>query len=184
MPRFPTMIHRSAKSRSDQVQEWYQQHGPALVAYASSILGDRGSAEDALQQVFFKLLRGDMDVQMPARPYLFRAVRNTAFSMTRRSRRNVPLEECDATGKANEPWFEAPAELGYWSAKLESAIQELPVEQGEVLIMRIWGEMTFDEVAAVLDISINTAASRYRYALAKLREQMQPFEVSNEHAAK
>jgi len=42
--------------------------------------------------------------------------------------------------------------------------------------------MTFDEIATVLDVSINTAASRYRYAIAKLRELMQPFEVQNEHA--
>ncbi len=176
------IFKRSAKSRSDEVREWYEQFGPALVAYASSILGDRGSAEDALQQVFLKLLKGNIEVPNPAKPYLFRAVRNTAFSMTRRSNHDVPLAGEEEAGNARQRWFEAPAELGYWSAKLESAIQELPLEQSEVLTMKIWGELTFDEIATVLDISINTAASRYRYAIAKLRELMQPFEVQNEHA--
>ena len=103
---------------------------------------------------------------------------------TRCSNRDVPLEDEGQRGSTYQQWFEAPAELGYWSTKLESAIRELPVEQSEVLVMKIWGEMTFDEIATVLDISMNTVASRYRYALAKLRERMQPFEVQNEHAAK
>ena len=42
------------------------------------------------------------------------------------------------------------------------------------MILRVWGEMTFEETAAVLDISPNTAASRYRYALAKLKERLKP----------
>ena len=178
------IFNRSAKSRSDEVRGWYEQFGPALVAYASSVLGDRSRAEDALQQVFLKLLKGNIEVPSPAKPYLFRAVRNTALSMTRCSNRDVPLEDEGQRGSTYQQWFEAPAELGYWSTKLESAIRELPVEQSEVLVMKIWGEMTFDEIATVLDISMNTVASRYRYALAKLRERMQPFEVQNEHAAK
>ena len=181
------MLKRSSQSRRDEVQRCYEQHGAALVAYASSILGDRSRAEDALQQVFFKLLKGKMELPEPARPYLFRAVRNAALSMMRRNVHEV--QEPGASEDGSKPqnpgdsWFEAPAELGYWTGKLESAIRTLPPEQSEVLVMRIWGEMTFDEIAAVLDISINTVASRYRYALAKLRERMQPLEVRNEHAA-
>jgi len=166
------MITRSSgKSRSDEVQAWYEQYGPALVAYACSILGDRGSAEDVLQQVFLKLLKGNIEVPGPAaKTYLFRAVRNTAFNLGQRNRRNVALDEC-------QQWFEAPAELLHWSMKLESAIRGLPVEQSEVLTMKIWGEMTFDEIATVLEVPMNTVASRYRYAIAKLRELMQPIEV-------
>jgi RNA polymerase sigma-70 factor (ECF subfamily) len=171
------MINNFAKPRSDQLREWYEQYGPALLAYASSILGERSNAEDALQQVFFKLLRGNMELPSTARPYLFSAVRNAALSMTRKSRRDVPMDDSTEPANKSEQWFEAPAELGYWNAKLESAIRELPQEQSEVLVMRIWGEMAFDEIAAVLEVSINTVASRYRYALAKLRAQMQPFEV-------
>jgi RNA polymerase sigma-70 factor (ECF subfamily) len=183
MQRFPRMIiKRSAKSRSDEVRKWYEEFGPALVAYASSVLGDRSSSEDALQQVFLKLLKGDIEVPTPAKPYLFRAVRNTALSHIGRSSRNVPLEKEGETGTTREQWFEAPVELGYWSAKLENAVQELPLEQREVLVMKIWGEMTFNEIATVLDISMSTVASRYRYAIAKLRELMQSIEVRNEHA--
>jgi RNA polymerase sigma-70 factor (ECF subfamily) len=57
---------------------------------------------------------------------------------------------------------------------LQSALAELPVEQREIMVLRVWGQMTFEEAAATLDISPNTAASRYRYALAKLKERLQP----------
>ncbi len=183
------MSERPAKSRKDEIQRWYEQYGPVLVTYASSILGERSRAEDALQEVFYKLLKGKMEVTAPEKAYLFRAVRNTALSMARRSGREVVLdggaaEHGGPTARTGDGWFEAPAELSYWSSKLESAIRELPTEQSEVLVMRTWGEMKFDEIASVLEISINTVASRYRYALATLRERMQPFEARNEHAAK
>ena len=57
---------------------------------------------------------------------------------------------------------------------VESALRELPDEQREIIVLRVWGQMTFEEVAAALDISPNTAASRYRYGLAKLKERLAP----------
>jgi len=56
-------------------------------------------------------------------------------------------------------------------AQLEAAIQRLPVEQREVLTLKVWGELTFQQIAAVMDESPNTIASRYRLALASLRQQ-------------
>jgi len=168
------------------VQGWYQQYGPALLAYLCSMLGDSGSAEDVLHQVFLKLLKGNVEVPRDSvKAYLFRAVRNTALNLSQRNSRSVSFDVSEnETAAISETWFEGPAELGYWSAKLESAIRALPVEQSEVLVMRIWGELTFDEIATVTNVSINTVASRYRYAIGKLRELLQPFEVENEQATK
>ena len=50
------------------------------------------------------------------------------------------------------------------------AVDRLPSEQKEVLTLKIWGELTFDEIGRTLDLSLNTVASRYRYALQKLKE--------------
>ena len=50
------------------------------------------------------------------------------------------------------------------------AIERLPPEQKEVITLKIWSELTFDEIARTLDLSLNTVASRYRYALDKLKE--------------
>ena len=54
---------------------------------------------------------------------------------------------------------------------LEKALADLPEEQREVVVLRVWGEMTLQAAADVLDVPLNTAASRYRYALDKLRQR-------------
>jgi RNA polymerase sigma-70 factor (ECF subfamily) len=58
---------------------------------------------------------------------------------------------------------------------LEIALAELPEEQREAVVMRVWSGMTLEEVAVATDAPLNTAASRYRYALEKLREKLKPF---------
>ena len=64
------------------------------------------------------------------------------------------------------------------------AVDRLPPEQKEVLTLKIWGELTFDEIGRTLDLSLNTVASRYRYALQKLKEWM-PGELEDRpHAPK
>jgi RNA polymerase sigma-70 factor (ECF subfamily) len=55
---------------------------------------------------------------------------------------------------------------------IEAALKGLPEKQREVLVMKIWGGLTFPQIAAALEIPAGTAASRYRYALAKLHEQL------------
>jgi len=152
----------TAKLRYEDVQELYQNHGAALLAYASALLGDRSAAEDALQQVFLKLLSGRVPAPAQARPYLFRAVRNTALNSHRARARIVPLDD--------QQWLARPAGMIDAGVEVEKAMRALPQEQREVVVMRVWGEMTLEEIATVLDVPANTVASRYRYALDKLRE--------------
>ncbi len=61
------------KPAYEDVQSWYRQHGPVLLAYVTLLVGDRSTAEDVLHQVFLKLL-GNQIVPSDPRPYLFRAV--------------------------------------------------------------------------------------------------------------
>ncbi len=58
--------------------------------------------------------------------------------------------------------------------ELAAALESLPREQREVLVMKIWNELTFAEIAQALEISQNTAASRYRYALGALKKTLAP----------
>ena len=55
---------------------------------------------------------------------------------------------------------------------MEAAIGRLPPAQREILVLKIWGELTFEQIAAQLDLSPNTAASRYRYAITALRKEL------------
>ncbi|MBU6410606.1 MAG: sigma-70 family RNA polymerase sigma factor, partial [Verrucomicrobia bacterium] len=59
-------------------------------------------------------------------------------------------------------------------AELAAALSELPQEQRAVLHLKLWDGLTFEEIAAALEISANTAASRYRYGLDKLRDRLRP----------
>jgi RNA polymerase sigma-70 factor, ECF subfamily len=157
----------------EDVRLFYDRHGPALLAYACSFVADAAMAEDVVHQVFVKLLQGR--TAMPDSPvaYLYRAVRNTALNARRNGVRDAPLDDA-------RPWLVHRGGDREAALALQAALIELPDEQREVVVMRIWSGMTLDEVAAAAGVSLNTAASRYRYALRKLRERLQPYEKAEE----
>lgn len=157
----------TAKLTFEDVQDLYRKHGPALLGYGTSLLGDRTSAEDVLHEVFLELL--GKKAPLEPRPYLFKAVRNRAFSALTRRAGMESLE--------GQQWLVKPDGMIEAGIEVERALRDLPAEQREVVVMRVWGEMTFDEIAIVLEVSLSTVASRYRYALAKMRERLKVFEV-------
>jgi RNA polymerase sigma-70 factor (ECF subfamily) len=141
----------------------YDAHGPALLAYASALLRDPSAAEDVLHQVFLNLLRGRTTLSGEPAHYLFRAVRNAALNHVRGRSREVELADGGV-------WLQSPDASKETSLALQSALRTLPEEQREVVVLRIWGGLTFEDAAAVIGIPPNTAASRYRYGIAKLRD--------------
>jgi RNA polymerase sigma-70 factor (ECF subfamily) len=96
-------------------------------------------------------------------PYLFRAVRNAALNHIRAHSRQVELAD-------GGMWLESPDGSMETTMALQSALATLPDEQRELVVLKIWGQLTYEEAAAVIGISPNTAASRYRYGIEKLRE--------------
>jgi RNA polymerase sigma-70 factor, ECF subfamily len=152
--------------RNSRIQALYAQLGPVLLAYAWSLLRNTAEAEDAVQHVFLKLLSSPAQaLPVEPRPYLFRAVRNTSLNRHRSADR--------AARTASEAaFFSTIAARAAAVPDLESALADLPDEQREVVTLRIWGELTLSQTAELLGISPNTAASRYRYALVKLRERL------------
>lgn len=154
---------------ADDVRRLYDQHGPALVLYASSFVADGGAAEDVVHGVFLKLLRGKQIVPDAPASYLYRAVRNAALNTRRDRSRDAPLSDHDI-------WFTHREHDREAALALQQALRALPDEQREAIVMRIWSGMTLEEVAKATDVALNTAASRYRYALTKLRERLKPYE--------
>lgn len=147
----------------------YERHGPALVAYACGFGLDRGNAEDAVHAVFHRLLREPSARLQNPPGYLYRAVRNAVLNTRRSGARIVAVNEACFVHTGGD----AAAALA-----LQKALGELPEEQREVVVMRIWSGMTLEEIAAASDAPLNTIASRYRYALGKLREALGSREVS------
>ena len=156
----------------EEVRRLYEEQGPAFLGYACALLGVRASAQDVLHSVFLKLMNEKETISDPV-PYVYRALRNTALNVQRQESRLIPLEDESA-------WFEPISLMSEVALAVQEALRALPSEQREVVVLHLWSEMTFCEIAALIQIPPDTAASRYRYALSKLRELLRPLEVADE----
>jgi RNA polymerase sigma-70 factor (ECF subfamily) len=143
-----------------------------LVRYGKALTRNQADAEDALQAA---LVRVAVHPQLLANarlpwPYFLQIVRNEALKIVQRKQ---PLQSLEALF---EQWTvdDADAEREESAARVRAALQRLPAEQAEVVVLRMWEEMTFAEIALVIGESANTIASRYRYALQKLTRYLQP----------
>ena len=150
-----------------EVESLYVKHGPALTAYVCCCGLDFASAEDVVQQVFLKLLQGQNSMPQTPPAYLFRAVRNASLNLRRNRQHEVGMQE-------NETWFVGPSAHPEEVLTLQAALRTLPEEQRETVFLKVWGGLTLQEIADTLEIPVNTAASRYRYALGRLWEQLRP----------
>lgn len=151
---------------TDEIEDLYCQHGAALLLFAGSISGDRGRAQDVLHQVFLKLIEsGSLDQTVDKKAYLFSCVRNAVLNDHKRQNRNTPLE-------VEACWFTPPDRDYAGEQHLRRALSAMRDDQREVVVLHVWGELTFAQIAELVGISANTAASRYRYALEKLRSAM------------
>ena len=156
-----------------EIESLYRQHGAALLLFASAITGERSRAQDALHHVFLKLIEdGNLRHALDKKAYLFACVRNAVLNEAKIRNRHTPLD-ADSV-RLTSAWFTPPDRDYAAERNLRHALSILPGDQREVIVLHIWGELTFAQIADLLEISANTAASRYRYALAKLRETMLP----------
>jgi RNA polymerase sigma-70 factor (ECF subfamily) len=96
-------------------------------------------------------------------------VKRCALEWLRAGARRSRREEASARAEA-EPLFEDAIEQQERRVALEAALAGLPEKQREVLVMRIWGDLTFPQIGEALGVPTETASSRYRYALARLHE--------------
>jgi len=154
------------------LEELYSRHGERLFRYLVFRLGSAEDAEDALQEAFCRFARYGLRWRFVRDPqaFVFRVARNEANrSLRRRLRRR---EEERTMAHDDGPGFAAPflppedKELAW----VLSAAEKLPAEQKEIVFLKILEGLTFKEIGAVCEIPLNTAASRYRLAIARLRE--------------
>lgn len=164
-------------------RSWLQEYGPRLLLFARQQSRSTEDAQDILQDALVKLvdkLRSGEFVggQEAWMPYLYTAIRRLAIDVSRRDDRRkrredtVGVEFESEQKEAFHPWFESEASDDETRSQLEAALKELPAKFSEVIIMKIWGERTFAEIGEALDISQNTAASRYRYGLEALKRKL------------
>ena len=156
-----------------QWDDWLSRHGPAMLLLARQIVPARADAEDVVQEAFIRFWAARGRVTDPV-AYLFACVRSAALDWrragTRRGRREEAAARPESPGDASH--FEPAVERDERRAAIEAAVATLPEAQREVLVMKVWAKLSFPQIGLALDIPPDTAASRYRYALAKLRGQL------------
>ena len=169
------MPDRPADDPTSLAGRLYDTHGASLYRYALMLLADAAAAEDAVHQVFASLLRSGKGLEGSSAAiekdthYLRRAVRNECYSMLRW--KGVRDAQSDALGSflvAQAGTDTSPEER----LALEAALRLLSADQREVVHLHIYDGLTFQAIADVSGASINTITSRYRYALAKLKQAL------------
>lgn len=158
-------------ANDDSFEEWVARVRPGLVRAADRLLRDRDEAENVVQATLLAVWEASrVGATEDLERYARRAVHLNALRQRARRREHVPIDEAGHV--------EAAAELG--SGELERAILGLPPAQQAVLRLRFYAGMSFKEIGHSLAISMNTAASRCRYALRALRGALDPDQSGGE----
>jgi len=184
-PNMPAMPPATAapEATPSEWREWLEMHGPKMLLFARQQTRSHEDAEDVLQDALVKLvekIRNDEFIGGSAawQPYLYTTIRRLSIDLGRRDDRRrrredtVGLQAGEERQQAFHPWFESESSDDEVRSQLEEKLKELPEKFSEVIVMKIWGERTFAEIGEILDISPNTAASRYRYGLEALKRSL------------
>ena len=148
-----------------RLETLYRDVGPALLAYLSRVCGDKHAAEDLLQETFCHAARRIERVveAISPRAWLFTIARNLAATARRQRHTAVALSSA---------W---PAPQNADDAELDSmrqAIAKLPDAMREALELRLRAELSYEEIAAVLEIPVGTVRSRLHHAVRRLRDAL------------
>lgn len=158
------------------LERLYDDHAQALFAFLLNLTRDEDDTRDVLQEVFVKLARRAdlLEGVRDKRAFLIRLAHNAAIDLMRRSgSREKHHEQFGAEAASPFAPTGDPDEQSFRAA-LAKALGELPPDQRVVVHLKLWEELTFEQIATVLEIPPNTAASRYRYGLDKLRARLRP----------
>ena len=153
---------------SDEWRDWLRHRGPRFLLYARQQTRTGADAEDVLQDALVESWkRAD---GMPPDALVFSTIRRRAIDLARSSDRRSAREE--EAGAPDAEWFSPDVEERETQRLLEEAVKSLPPIYREVVTLKVWGGLTFQEIAETTGVPLNTAASRYRYALDGLRETL------------
>lgn len=155
-----------------ELEQVYRRHRQALFSLALTITGCAGLAEDAVHEAFVRLCSLQEQPAGRMAAYVFASVRNAAVDCCRRAKRERTVAEtlfADAAKRENLAVDGANDEL---EERLRREIDLLDASHREIIVMKIFGELTFDEIGNVLNTPAATVATRYRRTLMTLEERL------------
>ena len=155
---------------SGWIERFYEAKATGLILYGRALGLSHGEAEDVLQETFIAMMQME---EFPREPghYCLRSFRNRALNYKRSLWRRLTREI------ESHSWFERTPPESPEQRSLQTDIirclEELPAEQREVIVLKIWNRLTHEEIGGLLEISPNTAAGRYRYGLQKIKSKLE-----------
>ncbi len=152
-------------NNSGWCERLYRAKAAELILYGRALGLTHGEAEDVVQETFVALLRLEKEPEVPEH-YCVRSYRNRALNYRRSLWRRLTRE------LESRRWFERGVGESPAERLAMRGLAALPGDQREVIVLKIWHEMTFEEIGELLAISPNTAAGRYRYGLQKLKARL------------
>jgi RNA polymerase sigma-70 factor (ECF subfamily) len=147
-----------------QLGELVDRHGPVLVLYARQWCA---APEDVVQDAFMKLIAHRQPPEDPA-AWLFRVVRNAAIDASKTDRRRQKREAAAIPAR----WFVEPEIDGLDAELAVAAMERLPGELRETIVARLWGGLTFEQIAEASGCSASSAFRRYEAGIVALRESL------------
>jgi RNA polymerase sigma factor (sigma-70 family) len=168
------LMGRYARGDAAAFESLYRRHEMRTWRYIDRSVGNRASAEELMQEVWFAVAREAPRYHPSARftTWLFTIARNRIIDWVRTQR---PQTSLDSIGCEADPAFGplAAAVASEQASALARALAQLPVEQRDAFLMHIEAGLSVEEIAAVAGVNFETAKSRLRYARVKLRELLQ-----------
>jgi RNA polymerase sigma-70 factor, ECF subfamily len=162
------LAERIGAGDAGALEALYDAHAVAVYRQALAVLGSTADAEDVVQEVFLNMVRRRGGPITDVRAYLLTAARHQACSILRERRRDEEGQPLlvERPSRSDDPAEAADRHV------VRQALLALPAEQRQVVMLRIYEQLTFEEIGRAVKVSLNTVASRYRYALKKLRQAL------------
>jgi RNA polymerase sigma-70 factor, ECF subfamily len=150
-------------------EQWLARHAPGLLLFARQQASCEADAQDLVQEAVVESWRRQNQGTPPPLGCVYATIRHRAIDLARRDGRRTQRE---AAAHLDGPqcWFDAGVDERERNVLIQKAMSHLPGIHREVVTLKVWGGLTFAEIAEALEIPANTAASRYRYGLIELRK--------------
>jgi RNA polymerase sigma-70 factor, ECF subfamily len=164
------LIQRAAGGDRSAFEDLYRRYARPVFGLALRRLGDRGRAEDAVQETFTSIWRSAGSYKPdrgPGAPWVYAVARNAIVDRAR-SRTEIPAEIPDEPAREDGPSDRAEQSWVQW--RVHAALEELPEREREVLTLAYWSGLSQSEVAEFLGIPLGTVKTRTRSALAHLSD--------------
>jgi RNA polymerase sigma-70 factor, ECF subfamily len=172
-PTDEDLLERVGRRDRDAFEVLYRRYSRSMLGLALRRLGDRGRAEDALQETFSAIWRAAKTYRPergPAAPWLFAVARNS-ISDRGRARREPPAEAPDEASDEAGP--DEQAEQSWLAWRVHSALETLPDHERRLIELAYWSGLSQSEIANLVGIPLGTVKTRTRSALTRLAVELE-----------